>query len=59
MVKYLISYTETNWYSLEVESLTESLALAHAKNELAINGTDNMQHGGITESFFQVEWEKM
>lgn len=54
MPKYLVSYTETNIYSIEVEAGDEELAEQVADNILSKDGIFKFNHVGI-DSFFQVE----
>lgn len=56
MPKYLVSYTETNIYSIEMEADSEKEAEAKAIEEVQDSGTDNFRHID-QENFFQVEGE--
>ena len=57
MPRYLVSYTETNVYSIEIISSDEDSAIEMAKHELIEGGIEDFDHKFISDSFFQVEGE--
>ena len=56
MTKYLVSYTETNFYSIEVEADTQEEAHAKVQAEIDENDVQSLRHID-QEALIQVEGE--
>lgn len=53
---YLVSYTETAYWTIEVEATSEEEAIEKAE-QIHDGDNANLDWGGITDNFFQVEGE--
>lgn len=56
MPKYLVSYTETNIYSIEIEAGSEEEAYKKVREEIGTNDVQSLDHVD-QETLIQVEGE--
>jgi hypothetical protein len=53
---YLISYTQTAYWTVEVKASSEDKAIEKAQKTYG-GDTSKMEFGGVTEDFYQCEGE--
>jgi hypothetical protein len=54
MAKYTVSYTQTAYWTMEVNAKNEDEATEKAEKKYK-DDTEQMEWGGVTDSFYQVE----